>query len=69
VSDPPDARSRVRNGSKRREVTQMSKTKKLLAASLGVLAIAAVPSTSIALSGSGASVPVACGSGGSTGCG
>jgi len=47
----------------------MSKTKKLLAASLAILAIAAVPSTSIALSGSGASVPVACGSGGSTGCG
>lgn len=47
----------------------MSKTKKLLAASLAVLAIAAVPSTSVALSDSGASVPVACGSTGSSGCG
>jgi hypothetical protein len=47
----------------------MSKAKKLLAASLAVLALAAVPSTSIALSGSGARVPVACGSGTSSGCG
>ncbi|HEY6069260.1 MAG TPA: hypothetical protein VIU81_11265 [Gaiellaceae bacterium] len=45
----------------------MSKTKKLLAASLAVLALAAVPLTSIALSGSGASVPVACGGTGSSG--
>ena len=38
---------------KRREVTQMSKTKKLLAAALAIVSLAAVPSTSIALSGSG----------------
>jgi hypothetical protein len=36
---------------KQREVTQMSKTKKLLAATLTVLALAAVPSTSVALIG------------------
>jgi phage tail sheath gpL-like len=54
---------------KRREVTQMSKTKKLVAAALAVLAIAAVPSTSVALSGSGESVRLACGTSGSTGCG
>jgi hypothetical protein len=47
----------------------MSKTKKLLAASLAVLALAAVPFTSVALGGSGASVPLACGGGSTTGCG
>lgn len=47
----------------------MSKTKKLLAASLAVLALAAVPSTSVALGGSGGGVPVACGAGSTTGCG
>ena len=52
---------------KRREVTQMSKTKKLIAAALAILALAAVPSTSIALNGSGAAVRLACG-GNSTGC-
>jgi hypothetical protein len=51
---------------KRREVTQMSKTKKLAAAALAVLALAAVPATSIALGGS-EGVSVACG-GASGGC-
>jgi hypothetical protein len=36
---------------KRREVTQMSKTKKLVAAALAALALAAVPATSVALGG------------------
>jgi hypothetical protein len=45
----------------------MSKTKKLIASALAILAIAAVPSTSIALSGSREAVQLACGSG-STGC-
>jgi hypothetical protein len=58
----------MRNGLKRREVTQMSKTKKLFAATLAVLALAAIPSTSIALSGSGESVAAQCGSTGSGGC-
>jgi hypothetical protein len=44
----------------------MSKTKKLAAAALAILAIAAVPATSVALSGS-EGVQVACG-GGSGGC-
>ena len=57
-----------RNGSKRREVTQMSKTKKLIASALAILALAAVPSTSMALSGSGESVALQCGSTGSGGC-
>jgi len=68
VSDPPDARSRVRNGSKRREVTQMSKTKKLLAATLATVSLAAVPATQLALSAA-PSLPLACGSGGSSTCG
>jgi hypothetical protein len=51
----------VRNGLKRREVTQMSKTKKLLAAALATVSLAAVPATSIALSAS-PSIPLACGS-------
>ena len=37
----------------------MSRPKKLVAASLAVLALAAIPATSVALSGSGASVPLA----------
>jgi hypothetical protein len=47
----------------------MSKTKKLVAATLAVLALAAVPSTGVALSGSGQGVQLACGTTGSTGCG
>jgi hypothetical protein len=46
----------------------MSKTKKLIAAVLAVLALAAVPSTSVALSGSGQGVQLACGTTGSGGC-
>jgi hypothetical protein len=46
----------------------MSKTKKLIAATLAIISLAAVPSTSIALSGAGASVPVACGAGATGGC-
>jgi hypothetical protein len=45
----------------------MSKTKKLLAAALATVSLAAVPSTSIALSGP--SVPLACGTTGTSGCG
>jgi hypothetical protein len=52
---------------KRREVTQMSKTKKLIASALAIVSLAAVPSTSIVLSGSGEAVQLACG-GTSTGC-
>ena len=48
---------------KRREVTQMSKTKKLLAATLAVLAIAAVPSTSVALIGPGQALAGQCNGG------
>jgi len=46
----------------------MSKTKKLAAAALAVLALAAIPSTSVALSDSGESVQLACGGGSSGGC-
>jgi hypothetical protein len=46
----------------------MSKTKKLLAATLAVLALAAVPSTSVALTGSGDNVQLACGGSSSGGC-
>jgi hypothetical protein len=46
----------------------MSKTKKLAAAALAVLALAAVPSTSIALSSSSEPVQLACGGGSSGGC-
>lgn len=46
----------------------MSKTKKLIASALAILALAAVPSTSIALSGSGESVALQCGGTGSGGC-
>ena len=52
---------------KRREVTQMSKTKKLLAAALATISLAAVPATSIVLNAS-PSVPLACGSGSGGGC-
>jgi hypothetical protein len=58
----------MRNGSKRREVTQMSKTKKLAAATLAVLALAALPATSVALSGSSESVQLACSGGPGGGC-
>ena len=54
---------------KRREVTQMTKTKKLLAGTLAVLALAAVPSTSVALSGSGEALAANCsGTGAGGGC-
>jgi hypothetical protein len=46
----------------------MSKTKKLLAAALAALALAAVPATAVALSGSSESVEVACGSTGGGTC-
>jgi hypothetical protein len=45
----------------------MSKTKKLIASALAIVSLAAVPSTSIVLSGTSAGVHLACGSG-STGC-
>jgi hypothetical protein len=44
----------------------MSKTKKLIAATLAVLALAAIPSTSVVLLG--ASDALACGATGSSGC-
>ncbi len=53
---------------KRRGVTQMSKTKKLIALALAIGAVAAVPSKSIALSGSGESVQLACGATPGGGC-
>ena len=40
----------------------MSKTKKLIASALAIMAFAAIPSTGIALSGSAESVQLACGS-------
>ena len=45
----------------------MSKTKKLIASALAIVSLAAVPSTSIVLSGSGQAVQLACGNG-SAGC-
>jgi hypothetical protein len=45
----------------------MSKTKKLIASALAILALAAVPSTSIVSSGAGEAVQLACGSS-SSGC-
>jgi hypothetical protein len=45
----------------------MSKTKKLLAAALATVSLAAVPATSV-VSGAAPSVPLACGSTGSSGC-
>ena len=53
---------------KAKEVTQMSKIKKLLAATLAVLALAAVPSTSVALIGPAQALAGNCGSTGSGGC-
>jgi hypothetical protein len=51
-----------------REVTQMGKAKKLTAAALAVLSLAAVPATNLAL-GNGEEVHVACTSGsGGSGC-
>jgi hypothetical protein len=47
----------------------MTKTKKLAAATLAVLALAAVPATSVALSNGSEGVRLACnGSGGTGGC-
>ncbi len=45
----------------------MSKTKKLIASALAIVSLAAVPSTSIVLSGSGEVVQLACGNN-SAGC-
>jgi hypothetical protein len=56
----------MRNGSKRREVTQMSKTKQLLAAALATVSLAAIPATSVVLNAA-PSVPLACG-GSTSGC-
>ena len=59
----------MRNGSERREVTQMGKSKKLIAAALAIAALAAIPSTSVALSDRNEGVHLACqGGSGSTGC-
>jgi hypothetical protein len=58
-----------RTGSEQREVTHMTTTKKLLAATLAALALAAVPATSVALSDNSEGVHLGCnGSGGSGGC-
>ncbi len=46
----------------------MSKTKKLIASALAIVALAAIPSTGIALSGSAESVQLACGGTTSGGC-
>jgi hypothetical protein len=46
----------------------MSKTKKLAAATLAVLALAALPATSVALSGNSESVHLACNGGSGGGC-
>jgi hypothetical protein len=46
----------------------MSKTKKLIASALAIVALAAVPSTSVAVSGSGEGVQLACGGTTSGGC-
>jgi hypothetical protein len=46
----------------------MSNTKKLIASALAIVALAAIPSTGIALSGSAESVQLACGSGTTGGC-
>jgi hypothetical protein len=46
----------------------MSKTKKLLAAALATVSLAAVPATSVALDAA-PSVPLACGSGSTGSCG
>ena len=47
----------------------MSKMKKLIATGLAIVSIAAVPSTSIALSGLGEGVALACGTSSSSSCG
>jgi hypothetical protein len=52
---------------KRREVTQMSKTKKLAAAALAVLALA-VPATGVALNSGSEGVHLACAGSGGSGC-
>jgi hypothetical protein len=46
----------------------MSKTKKLLAAALATVSLAAIPATSVALDAA-PSVPLACGSGSTGSCG
>ena len=46
----------------------MSKTKKLLAAALATVSLAAVPATSV-VSGAAPSIPLACGSGTAGSCG
>ena len=46
----------------------MSKTKKLIASALAIVALAAILSTGIALSGSAQGVQLACGSGTTGGC-
>jgi hypothetical protein len=59
----------MRNGSERREVTQMGKSKKLIAAALAIAALAAIPSTSVALSDRNEGVHLACqGGSGGAGC-
>ena len=58
----------MRNGSQRREVTQMSKTKKTLATALVALAAAATPVVSLAVSAGSEAVPLACQGGGTGGC-
>jgi hypothetical protein len=46
----------------------MSKTKKLIASALAIVALAAIPSTGIALSGSAEGVRLACGATPGGGC-
>jgi hypothetical protein len=46
----------------------MSKTKKLAAAALAALALAAVPATSVAISGGSEEVHLACAGSGGSGC-
>ncbi len=46
----------------------MSKTKKLIASALAIVALAAIPSTGIALSGPSESVQLACGGTATGGC-
>jgi hypothetical protein len=46
----------------------MSKTKKLIASALAIVALAAIPSTGIAVSGSAESVQLACGATPGGGC-
>ena len=58
----------MRNGSQRREVTQMSKTKKTLATALVALAAAATPVVSLAVSAGSEAVPLACSGSSGGGC-